>query len=127
MTTDELVGLLREAKHYVAAFGPLSCPEPCPSCENAEKDLARINAALAEYDKQKKEDDELWFTDKVTRAQLGVAHLVISRTGPARWNWNVSFSDRKGPGGLYVSKNGYSSSEEDAKVAAMKVAKENRR
>lgn len=100
MTNTELVELLREARGYVEAFGPLQCPEPCESCKNAEEMTARIDAALAEPDAVPP-SEVVWKREHLDKdAEIYVAQtdertvLDVVQFKGERWRWSMSCEAR---------------------------------
>ena len=136
MTNAELLPLLREAISELIAK-PHNDLRPVlkAALDTLGKNLLyndhglmnRISFALDGTDSEKPVEEPAadWWEDRIFRAVHKDRRITVQWVGPGKWYWSVAFEDRpRLPGGLIENRHGGAKSEEEAKAAALKCAKE---
>jgi hypothetical protein len=66
-----------------------------------------------------------WWEDRIIRSVHNKRRITVQWVGPSRWYWSVAFEDHpRLPGGCIENWHDIAKSEEEAKAAALKCAKE---
>jgi hypothetical protein len=135
MTPAVLIDLLREARKLIHTTLDINALREW-ACESDGDELAlddlmyslrgRIDAALAESRDSATdvvESKVWWWQDKVIRAIVDGNAVTIQTNAPNHWFWSVAFVTRKDQYGLCERRDGISTTEAEAKEAALKAAR----
>jgi hypothetical protein len=136
MTNAELLPLLREAISELIAK-PHNDLRPVlkAALDTLGKNLLyndhglmnRISFELDRTDSEKPVEEPAaeWWEDRSFRAVYKGRRITVQCAGPNRWYWSVGFDDHpRLPGGCIESWHDIAKSEEEAKAAAFKCARE---
>ena len=132
MTNAQLLDLLQAARSTLIELGgTVAYRGPHDGTLTMLVDSAsvlekRIGAALAERQDSATdvvESKVWWWQDKVIRAIVDGNAVTIQTNAPNHWFWSVSFVTRKDQYGLCERRDGISTTEAEAKAAALKAAR----
>jgi hypothetical protein len=140
LSIHDAVALLREARggfssiDEVAVEHECDCPPEWPRCglcrirQMASRLERRINAALVESANAATpvvEPAAEWWEERIFRANYKARRITVLSAGPHRWYWTVTFDDHpRGKHGVVDSWSDIAKTEEAAKAAAFKHARE---